>query len=196
MPSFGELDTLNYQVMTKTVGEFQHPNLVLTARFPDEIIDGIQARWDVLKPSRQKAGFRVPNQAASKLDLMSVDTKSATCLLMNLEKALDEGALVRILTEPKNALTKQYQALLKTEGITLKFTPDALEAIAEIAVVVNNRAQNIGARRLQTVMEKLLEDLSFDASGLKKKTFTIDAEYVRSKLAPIIKDEDLSRYIL
>jgi len=109
---------------------------------------------------------------------------------------LGKDEFVRILTEPKNALTKQYQALLKTEGITLKFTPDALEAIAEIAVVVNNRAQNIGARRLQTVMEKLLEDLSFDASGLKKKTFTIDAEYVRSKLAPIIKDEDLSRYIL
>jgi ATP-dependent HslUV protease ATP-binding subunit HslU len=109
---------------------------------------------------------------------------------------LGKDEFVRILTEPKNALTKQYQALLKTERIRLKFTPDAVEAIAEIAVEVNSRAQNIGARRLQTVMEKLLEDLSFDAAGLKRKTFTINAAYVQEKLAPIIKDEDLSRYIL
>lgn len=109
---------------------------------------------------------------------------------------LGKDEFVRILTEPKNALSKQYQALLRTEGIKLEFTPDALEAIAEIAVVVNNQAQNIGARRLQTVMEKLLEDLSFEASSLKRKTVTIDAAYVHAKLAPIIKDEDLSRYIL
>ncbi|MFH1730717.1 MAG: major capsid protein [Planctomycetota bacterium] len=119
MPSFGELDILNYQVMTKTVGEFQHPNLVLTARFPDEIIDGIQARWDVLKPSRQKAGFRVPNQAASKLDLMSVDTKSATCLLMNLEKALDEGAL-GWLREPGTAEQNNARALITREQADLE----------------------------------------------------------------------------
>lgn len=119
MPSFGELDTLNYQVMTKTVGEFQHPNLVLTARFPDEVIDGIQARWDVLKPSRQKAGFRVPNQAASKLDLMSVDTKSATCLLMNLEKALDEGAL-GWLREPGTAEQNNARALITREQADLE----------------------------------------------------------------------------
>ena len=119
MPSFGELDILNYQVMTKTVGEFQHPNLVLTARFPDEIIDGIQARWDILKPSRQKAGFRVPNQAASKLDLMSVDTKSATCLLMNLEKALDEGAL-GWLREPGTAEQNNARALITREQADLE----------------------------------------------------------------------------
>jgi len=119
MPSFGELDILNYQVMTKTVGEFQHPNLVLTARFPDEIIDGIQARWDVLKPSRQKAGFRVPNQAASKLDLMSIDTKGATCLLMNLEKALDEGAL-GWLREPGTAEQNNARALITREQADLE----------------------------------------------------------------------------
>ena len=119
MPSFGELDILNYQVMTKTVGEFRHPNLMLTARFPDEIIDGIQARWDVLKPSRQKAGFRVPNQAASKLDLMSVDTKSATCLLMNLEKALDEGAL-GWLREPGTAEQNNARALITREQADLE----------------------------------------------------------------------------
>ena len=119
MPSFGELDVLNYQVMTKTVAEFEHPNLVLTSRFPDEVIDGIQARWDVLVPSRQKAGFRVPNQAASKLDLMSVDTRSATCLLMNLEKALDEGAL-GWLREPGTAEQNNARALITREQADLE----------------------------------------------------------------------------
>ena len=119
MPSFGELDVLNYQVMTKTVGEFQHPNLVLTTRFPDEVIDGIQARWDILKPSRQKAGFRVPNQAASKLDMMSVDTKSATCLLMNLEKSLDEAAL-GWLREPGTAEQNNARALITREQADLE----------------------------------------------------------------------------
>ncbi len=119
MPSFGELDVLNYQVMTKTVGEFQHPNLLLTSRFPDEVIDGIRARWDVLKPSRQKAGFRVPNQAASKLDIMSIDTKSATCLLMNLEKALDEGAL-GWLREPGTAEQNNARAVITREQADLE----------------------------------------------------------------------------
>jgi len=119
MPSFGELDILNYQVMTKTAGEFQHPNLLLTARFPEEIIDGIQARWDVLTPSRQKAGFRVPNQPASKLDLTSVATKSATCLLMNLEKALDEAAL-GWLREPGTAEQNNARALITREQADLE----------------------------------------------------------------------------
>lgn len=119
MPSFGELDVLNYQVMTKTVAEFQHPNLVLTARFPQEVIDGITAKWDILKPSRQKAGFRVPNQPASKLDLMSVDTKSATCLLMNLEKALDEGAL-GWLREPGTNEQNNGRALITREQADLE----------------------------------------------------------------------------
>jgi major capsid protein E len=119
MPSFGELDVLNYQVMTKTVGEFQHPNLMLTGRFPEDVIDGIQARWDVLKPSRTKAGFRVPNQAASKLDMMSVDTKSATCLLMNLEKALDEAAL-GWLREPGTSEQNNARGLITREQADLE----------------------------------------------------------------------------
>ncbi|MFW6158991.1 MAG: major capsid protein, partial [Planctomycetota bacterium] len=119
MPSFGELDVLNYQVMTKTVQGFEHPNLVLTGRFPDEIIDGIQARWDVLKPSRRKADFRVPNQAASKLDLVGVDTKTATCLLMNLEKALDEGAL-GWLREPGESEQNNARALITREQADLE----------------------------------------------------------------------------
>lgn len=119
MPSFGELDVLHYQVMTKTVGEFQHPNLVLTARFPEEVIDGIQARWDILRPSRQKAGFRVPNQPASKLDLIAVGTRSATCLLMNLEKALDEATL-GWLREPGTAEQQNARALLTREQADLE----------------------------------------------------------------------------
>jgi hypothetical protein len=119
MPSFGELDVLNYRVMTKTVQDFAHPNLVLTGRFPEEIIDGIQARWDVLQPSRQTAGFRVPNQAASKLDLMSVDTRTATCLLMNLEKALDEAAL-GWLREPGTAEQNNARGLITREQADLE----------------------------------------------------------------------------
>ena len=119
MPSFGEQDVLNYQVMTKTVADFQHPNLVLTARFSDEVIDGIQARWDVQVPSRQKAGFRVPNQAASKLEMMSVDTKTATCLLMNLEKGLDEAAL-GWLREPGTAEQNNARALITREQADLE----------------------------------------------------------------------------
>jgi len=119
MASFGELDVLNYQVMTKTVGEFEHPNLVLTRRFLDEIIDGLAARWDILKPSRHKAGFRVPNQPATKLDLMSVDSRSATCLLMNLEKALDEGAL-GWLREPGTAEQNNARALITREQADLE----------------------------------------------------------------------------
>jgi hypothetical protein len=119
MPSFGELDVLNVQVMTKTVQDFEHPNLVLTGRFPEETIDGLQARWDVLKPSRQTAGFRVPNQPAAKLDLMSVDTRTATCLLMNLEKALDEGAL-GWLREPGTAEQNNARALITREQADLE----------------------------------------------------------------------------
>ena len=103
---------------------------------------------------------------------------------------------VRILTEPKNALIKQYIALMETEGIRLKFKKDAVEAIAEAASRVNESTQNIGARRLHTIMEKLLDELSFEAPDLKKKSLTIDAAYVDDKLADIVKDQDLSRYIL
>ena len=103
---------------------------------------------------------------------------------------------VRILNEPQNALIRQYTELLKTEGVGLSFTPDAVEAIAEIAFSVNARAENIGARRLYTVMEKLLEEISFTAPDLTGKDMVIDAEYVHGRLADILKDEDLSRYIL
>jgi len=111
-------------------------------------------------------------------------------------KDLTKADFVRILTEPKNALIKQYMAMMETEGVTLKFMPDAVEEIASIAASVNARAQNIGARRLQTVMEKLLEEVSFHAPDMGGQTVTIDAEFVRQRLADIVKDEDLSRYIL
>jgi ATP-dependent HslUV protease ATP-binding subunit HslU len=103
---------------------------------------------------------------------------------------------VRILTEPKNALIRQYTELLKTEGVTLHFTSDAIEAIAEMATLVNQRAENIGARRLYTIMEKLLEEISFAAPDMPGKVLTIDSGYVHTRLADVIKDEDLSRYIL
>ena len=103
---------------------------------------------------------------------------------------------IRILTEPENALTRQYTALMETEGLHLKFTDDAVGALAEIAAAVNARSENIGARRLHTVLERLLEELSFSAPELQQREITIDAAYVHGRLDPIVKDEDLSRYIL
>jgi ATP-dependent HslUV protease ATP-binding subunit HslU len=111
-------------------------------------------------------------------------------------KSLTEADFIRILKEPKNALIKQYQALLETEGIKLSFTQDALEEIAAFAARVNESTENIGARRLHTILEKLLEDVSFDGPDLKRKTVKVDAGYVRKQLAEIVKDQDLSRYIL
>ncbi|MCS6806634.1 MAG: ATP-dependent protease ATPase subunit HslU [Acidobacteriota bacterium] len=102
----------------------------------------------------------------------------------------------RILREPKNSLIKQYKALLETDGITLNFTDDAIDSMAEFAFAVNEQTENIGARRLQTIMEKVLEDIAFEAPDLENKEQTIDAEYVRRKLADIAKNQDLSRYIL
>ncbi|MCD6406918.1 ATP-dependent protease ATPase subunit HslU [Candidatus Aerophobetes bacterium] len=109
---------------------------------------------------------------------------------------LTESDFERILTEPKNALIKQYQALLKTEGVELVFTPDAVKEIASLAYLVNEQTQDIGARRLHTVMEKLLEEVSFKAPELKGKSFTITAKYVKEKLEDIAQKENLSRYIL
>ena len=109
---------------------------------------------------------------------------------------LGKEEFLRILTEPKNALIKQYKALLETEGIKVRFENDAIEAIADIAVQVNKRTQNIGARRLHTVMEKLVEDASFNAPDMDGAEVIIDAKYVQDKLQAIAKDEDLSRYIL
>jgi ATP-dependent HslUV protease ATP-binding subunit HslU len=111
-------------------------------------------------------------------------------------EALGRDEFVRILTEPRNALVKQYTALLETEGIALEFTPEAVERIADFASLVNERAENIGARRLHTVMEKLLDDVSFEAPDLREKSITIDAAYVDRMLADIVKNEDLTRYIL
>jgi ATP-dependent HslUV protease ATP-binding subunit HslU len=111
-------------------------------------------------------------------------------------KSLSEGDFIRILKEPKSALVKQYTALLETEGIKLSFSEDAVVEIARIAAQVNQSAENIGARRLHTIMEKLLEDISFDGPDLKKKNIKIDAAYVSKQLAEIVKDQDLSRYIL
>jgi ATP-dependent HslUV protease ATP-binding subunit HslU len=111
-------------------------------------------------------------------------------------KSLTEQDFVRILTEPKSSLTKQYIALLETEGLKLEFTPDALEEIAKFAAKVNETTENIGARRLHTIMERVLDKISFDAPELKEKDVKIDREYVGSMLADIVKDQDLSRYIL
>jgi len=110
--------------------------------------------------------------------------------------ALGQAEFVRILTEPKSALIKQYMALMATEGVDLRFTEDGVASIAEFATIVNERTENIGARRLHTVMERLLDEVSFDAPNLTDKAITIDAAYVRRMLADIVKNEDLSRYIL
>jgi ATP-dependent HslUV protease ATP-binding subunit HslU len=111
-------------------------------------------------------------------------------------ESLTKADFVRILTEPKNALIKQYKALLETEGIDLSFTEDAVAEIAEIASLVNQRMENIGARRLHTVLERLLDEISFEAPDRSEKKIAVDAGYVRKKLVEIIQDEDLSRYIL
>ena len=111
-------------------------------------------------------------------------------------KPLTKDDFIQILTEPKNALTKQYVALLETEGLQLTFTEDAVSEIARTAMVVNEQTEDIGARRLHTIMEKLVEKISFEAPDMKIKEVTIDAEYVQTRLSSIVKDQDLSRYIL
>jgi ATP-dependent HslUV protease ATP-binding subunit HslU len=111
-------------------------------------------------------------------------------------EALGRDDFVRILTEPRGALVKQYAALLATEGVTLEFAPDAIERIADYAGLVNERTENVGARRLHTVMERLLDELSFDAPDLRQTSITIDEAYVERMLADIVKNEDLTRYIL
>ena len=111
-------------------------------------------------------------------------------------ESLSKEDFIRILQEPRNALLKQYAALLETEGLKVKFEDGAVEEIAEIATKVNLRMQNIGARRLHTVMEKLLEEASFNAPDMDHHELKIDAAYVKEKLEAIIKDEDLSKYIL
>jgi ATP-dependent HslUV protease ATP-binding subunit HslU len=110
--------------------------------------------------------------------------------------SLNKEDLIRILTEPENALIKQYTALLETESVKLEYKEDAISEIAEMATVINERTENIGARRLYTMMEKLLDEISFDAPDSAGKNMVIDARYVREKLKDFVEDEDLSRYIL
>ena len=110
--------------------------------------------------------------------------------------ALSKNDFVRILTEPKNALIVQYTALMKTEGVELEFTKDAIDTIAEIACQINEDSENIGARRLHTVMEQLLEEVSFTAPDLKDQKISITPEYIQSRLSDLLKNQDLSRYIL
>jgi ATP-dependent HslUV protease ATP-binding subunit HslU len=111
-------------------------------------------------------------------------------------QSLTVGDFIKILTEPKSSLTKQYMALLDTEGIKLEFTPESLEEVANFAFKVNEGTENIGARRLHTIMEKVLDVISFEAPDMKEKHVVIDADYVRNTLTDIVKDQDLSRYIL
>ena len=111
-------------------------------------------------------------------------------------KTLSIDDFIRILKEPKNALVKQYAALLDTEGIRLLVTDDAIEEVARFAAEVNQSSENIGARRLHTIMEKLLEEISFEGPDLKKKSVRVDGNYVRKQLSGIVKDQDLSKYIL
>ena len=111
-------------------------------------------------------------------------------------EALSKDDFIRILTEPKNALIKQYTELMRTEDIKLEFSAESIEKIAETAAEVNSSTENIGARRLHTVLEKLLDEISFNAPDMKEKKFTIDKSYVEEKIADIVKDRDLSRYIL
>jgi len=111
-------------------------------------------------------------------------------------EALTEGDFVRILTEPHNALTRQYQALLSTEGVAIEFGEDAIRELARLAVEVNARTENIGARRLATLLERVLEEVSFEAPSMSGVSVEVDASYVQRALADIVEDRDLSRYVL
>jgi len=111
-------------------------------------------------------------------------------------KSLTMADFIAILTEPKSSLVKQYTALLETEGIKLEFTREALDEVASFAFKVNESTENIGARRLHTIMERVLDEVSFNAPDMTEKSFKVDADYVRKMLADIVKDQDLSRYIL
>src|SRR5207302_6141005 len=109
---------------------------------------------------------------------------------------LSREDFLRILTEPKHSLTKQYAALLGTEGVTLDFTPDGIEALADVAFEVNRTTQNIGARRLHTILERVVEEVSFDGPDLNEKQVSVNGPYVRGRLADILEKEDLSKFIL
>ena len=110
--------------------------------------------------------------------------------------SLTQEDFVRILKEPENSLTKQYEALLKTDGVTLEFREDGVQELAEMAYAVNQEAQNIGARRLHTVMERLLEDVLYKAPEIEDPEVVVDREYVKAKMSDLVANKDLSRYIL
>jgi ATP-dependent HslUV protease ATP-binding subunit HslU len=110
--------------------------------------------------------------------------------------SLGQDELEAILTQPENSLTKQYQALLATEGVEIQFTPEALKAIAEVAMTLNERTEDIGARRLQTIMEQALEELSFEADARHGETIVIDEDFINRRMDGFVEDEDLSRFIL
>jgi ATP-dependent HslUV protease ATP-binding subunit HslU len=110
--------------------------------------------------------------------------------------SLSQEDFVRILAEPRNSLVRQYTELLRTEGVELEFKEDGIRALADFAARVNQQTDDIGARRLQTVMEKMLEDLSFDAPDLASTRHVVDESFVRERLEDLVQDEDLSRYIL
>jgi ATP-dependent HslUV protease ATP-binding subunit HslU len=111
-------------------------------------------------------------------------------------QSLSEEEFKRILTEPSNALLKQYTALMETEGVSLTFTPESIEEIARVACELNQEMENIGARRLHTIMEKVLEEISYELPDLDTKEIIIDRGYVRNKILKIVKNKDLSKYIL
>jgi ATP-dependent HslUV protease ATP-binding subunit HslU len=111
-------------------------------------------------------------------------------------ESLSDADFVRILTEPENALTRQYVALMATENVTIEFQPEAIAEIARIAALINARMENIGARRLHTVLERLLDELSFEAPALGSQTIPITRDYVTQRLKDVLKDEDLSQFVL
>ena len=110
--------------------------------------------------------------------------------------ALKEGDFIRILKEPDNSLIKQYKELLKTENVNLEFTSDGIDMLAKISAEVNSSVENIGARRLHTIIEKVLDDISFNATDRSGETITIDGKYVQDNLGNLVKDNDLSKFIL
>ena len=134
-------------------------------------------------------------QMGSVMEKVKAGTLSKDDAKVELE-ALETEDFVRILTEPKGALVTQYRALMATEGLDVSFTDEAVRRVAEYASLVNERSENIGARRLHTVMEKLLDEISFEAPDMTESTVVIDEAYVDRMLSEIVKDEDLSRYIL
>ena len=140
-------------------------------------------------PQSQQPTFKL------RVDYVEVDVV-VTDRQGNLIRDLKKEDFLRILTEPKHALTKQYAELLATEGVTLDFSADGVEALADIAFEVNRTAQNIGARRLHTILERVVEEISYDGPDRKGERVVIDGKYVRDRLTTILEKEDLSKFIL